>query len=221
MKKLLILAGVVSAGIANAVLIDDFGDPQFVTGLTGGSYVDSVFGTMLSGERDTEMLVLANPAGQFADLIVAGNVMTYSNGFLMESILWLQYDVMGDTTNGFAGDINNLVGTPGLLPGYNDRVELSWLGNDLDVLVAVVLRTGGVVTDTNFGVRLGGSGAGVQTIGINPAAAAAADSITIAFRARPSGDFALRRIETVPEPASMAAIGLGIAGLIARRRRKA
>lgn len=221
MKKFLILAGVVAAGSANAVLIDDFSTSQFVASVQGGNYVDAAAGGVLSGERDVEVDVLANPVGQFADCFIDSNVLTYSNGFLTNSVLYLQYDVVGDTINGPGGNINNLVGTPGLLPGYNDRVDLTWLGNDLDVDVFVVLRQGGAVIDVGNATRLAGSGAGVQSIGINAAAAAAADSLTVIFHARPSGDFALSRMETVPEPASMAAIGLGFAGLIARRRRKA
>lgn len=223
MKKLAVLAGVVSVGIANAMVIDDFTTPYF-NSIVGGSDVNfQVGGGIVGGERDVELLVLANPQNQFLDVaITGGNLGIVSNGFATSSIVSLQYDGFNDEVgNTGPGKFLNNVGSGAPLGlGFCNAVRIDFIGNDLKVNIQVEARLGGALIGIGNGMRAAGQGVGFEDIAMNPAALAAADSLTVRFNADPSGDFAITGIECVPEPASMAALGLGFAALVARRRRK-
>ena len=221
MKKVIVaFAAAALVGSAQAVLVDSFNAPGG-NSILGGTYVGSNNGGgIIGGNRDYEMIVVANPLGQFFDVSFGGGLEVTSNGFLTDGDLVLQYDGGPDAAIGVGGNINNL-GTGALAGAFGgDRVRIWFLGNDLPVNVLCQTRLGGAVTAIGGAVRGPLAGPGFLDVMMNPAAMAAADSLTIKFDAQPSGDYALGRIETVPEPATISAIAFGLAAM-ARRRKKA
>ncbi len=218
MKKFALLALMSLAGMSQAVLIDGFGTGAQGFSIQSGSFVSVANGAMLGGQRDVQGSVLANPANQFLDVNIGGGFSIVSNGFLLDSVVKLQYDrVDGETPGAGQSLLNSGTGVPLGLDG--DRVRINFLGNDLPVTVVGILRLNGSQLQIAANNKLAG-GPGALDIAFNPANLAAADSLTLEFQSAPSGDYALGSIETVPEPASLIAIGAGLAGVLARRRRK-
>jgi len=220
-KTTIALVAMCLVGSSHAILVDNFATAGG-TSISSGTIVGTNAGPgIIGGERDREQVVLANPLGQFLDVSIGGGLHVVSNGFLMDSVVSLQYDGAGDEVgNTGVGNTLNHAGTGALAGAFaGDRVRIGWLGNDLKVDVRVELRKAGAVLSTNTVARAAMSGAGFQDIFMNSADMAMADSLTVRFHADPSGDFAIGRIETVPEPATMAALGLGLAA-VSRRRRK-
>lgn len=219
MRKITLVAGALAlVATSNAVLVDNF-TAAGGNSILGGTYVGSNNGGGIIGaNRDYEMIVNANPLGQFFDVSFGGGLEVTSNGFMTDGDLVLQYDGGPDAAIGVGGNINN-VGTGALAGAFNGNAVRIWfLGNDLPVTVTATTRVGGVVTNSNVGVRGMLAGAGFMDIFLG-GALAAADSVTVKFDSQASGDYALAMIETVPEPATMVALAAGVAAM-ARRRRK-
>lgn len=222
MKKLTIVALIAVAACSQAVVIDDFtsGTVAFSTSALG-SQVLVQSGTMASTERDVELNVLTNPFGQFLDFTVGGaapGASVVSQGFGLMSTVRLQYDVVGDETIGSGTLNNNGPGTP-LLSGTDNTIRISFLGNDLAVGVAAVLRNSGSVIATQSTTRAAASGAGNVDLTFGAGQLQLADSITIEFTPVTNADFAINRIEAVPEPSAIAALSLGALALVRRRRK--
>lgn len=221
MKNLIWVAALAAvAGARAEVIIDDFSVPYAKT-ITSGSNVDEMSGAVLGGARDVEMRVSSNPLQQQYDLTITGQQLAVvSNGFGVLSTLKLQYDGVDEAGNtGVNKLLRNSAGPAGLLQG-NNVIRVRFLGNDLDLNVKAVLRTSGSVIAQQEAVRSAGSGIGNLDFAFSGGDAAAADSLTLEFSSVRSGDYAVEGIEAVPEPASMIAIGTGLAALAARRRRK-
>lgn len=219
MKKLAILCFATAAAASQAIMIDQFSSGTVASSLSSGTRVLTQVAAVPSGERDVEMRVLANPFNQFLDFEVnaVNGFAIVSNGFGIDSIISLQYDRPGDETVGTGQVLNN--GGNGVSLGLNgDTVRVNFRGNDLPVSVTATTRLNGVITSTNNAVKAGG-GPGSLDIFLGAAPLAAADSITIAFAAQTSGDFSLESIETVPEPATLAALGIGAAAMLRRRKK--
>lgn len=223
MRKFLVLAAVVVSGVAQAnVTIDNFTTAYFDT-IIGGTSVQFQQGAgIIGGERDVELNVLANPLNQFLDIAIAGGLTVISNGFGVQSTVSLQYDGLNDEVgNTGPGKVLTNAGNGAPLGvGFCNAVRIGFIGNDLKVNITVEARNAGAIIGVGNGMRAAGQGAGFEDIAMAPAVLAAADSLTFRFTADPSGDFAISGLECVPEPASMAALGLGFAALVARRRSK-
>lgn len=224
-KSAFLLAFGVVAASSQAQMVDNFSVPFAFSMAAATSWVGVSTpppGVVLTGERDIEMAITANPNVQFLDLTINAGLSITSSGFGTDSRVKLQYDGVGDEAGntGFGKTLTNSSSSAGFLGAGNDRVRLNWLGNDLDVTATVELRAGGSLIASSSLLRAGGSGAGAQDHFFTVANIAAADSLTVVLDGVPSADFALRSIETVPEPATLAALGVGAAALM-RRRKKA
>lgn len=221
MKKAILMCALAATGNAFAVIIDDFTSGPGSARITSGSRVEFQAGTMIGGERDVEMRILSNPFNQAMDYTITGSGLSIvSNGFGTTSNFTLQYDGAGDET--FGGSSLNM--GPGFSPtGFPgaDRFRINFLGNDLPVNVQInVMDTSNnsstmtLMQTTNGGVldfMFSGFAGSANFNNIN--------RVDFVFGSTASGDFAIRSIEAVPEPASMIALGLGLTTLIARRRR--
>lgn len=219
-KKAVILFLLASAVAARADVIDNFSTGAFMQSITTGTFVLTQAGAMSTGERDVQMNVLGNPFNQFLDVSVGSGMNVVSNGFGVVSKVTLQYDVNGDEVgNTGAGKVLTNSGSGSSIGlGANPIVRLNFAGNDLAVTARVVLRNSGAVIGEAVGIKNPG-GAGVLDLVLGSAAMSSADSISIEFSADPSGDFALTSVEAVPEPATMAALGIGVAAMMRRRRK--
>jgi hypothetical protein len=211
---------------ANALYIDDFSSGSFtVVAGSANPRVEAVRSGagILGGERDVMLDWISGP--QFASGIINGDGHLYMNTDA-ETVgrLYLQYD-------GFDGELeNDLVQTPGTglnanLTGFTDfvfrfRAVNGTFGSDIATTILVTSSTGTVshtvftgsglnqVTTASFGSFSGVDWSNVQRL----------DFI---FNGNMSSDWTLDSIEVVPEPATMAVLGLGAAALMRRRRRSA
>jgi len=219
MKRILLLAGIAAAGGAQAVVVDTFSVSYFQS-ISSGTWVDVQAGPVLSGERDVELAVLSNPFSQYLDVDIPGSgALIVDNGFQVKSTVTLQYDGKDEVGNTGSGKtLTNTSSGTALVGGTDNVLRLHWFGNDLDVDVTLKLWKNGVLVTNATQTRLAGSGAG--TMDFIDANVASADNVTLVFAGVPSADFALAKIETVPEPATLAALLMGAGAMAARRRKR-
>jgi hypothetical protein len=220
MKKYLLLLFASTVAVGHAIVIDDFSSGVLNESIDSGSLVLTQVGTMASGERDVEMMVVSNPQNQFFDLNINTNgsgLSIVSSGFNMVSSFSLQYDVVGDEVTGSGQSLNNPGSGIPVLSTTDSVIRINFLGNDLPLTVTGTLRSGNSVLENVVAVKAPGAGALDLVFS---GSIGAADSITVNFVTSPSGDYAISSIETVPEPASMAIMALGLVGVAARRRKK-
>lgn len=219
MKRLVTVGMISLAGVAGATQVDDFSSGYFMQSIMNGTFVLTNAGTMTSGERDVELNVQGNPFNQWLDVKVDNGLSVISNGFGVVSKITLQYDVSGDEVgNTGAGKTLTNTGVGPSLGLDGDTVRVNFIGSDLGTTVKAVLRKDGVQIASGIGVKNAG-GASSLDVFVGSSAMAQADSISIEFMADPSGDFALSSIETVPEPTTLAVLGLGGLALLRRKRR--
>lgn len=206
-------------------MIDDFSTGSFAQSITAGSWIGSQLGSMYGGERDSGMLVQANPLNQFMDMSVQSGLVITSSGALLDGQSGVEYDGVGDETDNVAPFERG----PGLNANFSasaDRFRLNFLANDLPMSVLAYVYTYGSPDALSTSTVAVGANQNSFSVDIpfssfaGGASFSDVDRFGFIFETGPSGDFALESIEAVPEPATMAAIGAGIVGLIARRRRK-
>lgn len=223
MKKLLAL-GLVAVGVssAHAVMFDDFStgalDLQLnpPTTFLEGNRVGSMVGGNAYHAIAEESNVDGNRARMRVNLV--SGVLAVSNEDLVDTVSVVGY---GADANGFlvpSEDLNlNLSG--------QDRFRLTFRSNDLPLTLTTevydaesayssVSTSQIVAAGNNFTVDVLFSSLGGYNFGD-------LDAVAFVFDTPVAGDFSLTSIEAVPEPASLAALGLGAAALMRRRKKSA
>jgi hypothetical protein len=217
MKKLMLLAAAFSVTAANAVVLDDFSDGDAGIVLNAGAAFDFKAASVPGGTRGLYLGIVDNPRNQVGEIYVAGGKFTESAGVRVKTMSQIGYGFEDDGMGGFITDDMNLN-----LTGYTDFV-FNFDSNDLDLTMNVYVISGGNAfmssklvaggrNETPFVETFSFAGFGGANFGD-------VDQIVVEFFNSAGGDFALDSFEVVPEPASIAAVGLGLAAL-ARRRRK-
>lgn len=224
--KALVALGIVgAAGVANAatLVIDDFTTGPYSVVLTANGSMATAFqdGTMLGDTRVTRLFVEANPLNRDISLVISDHFAVSDSGTLADSWVRLGYGYRQSTSGGLEVDeLNeNMTG--------HSAFQIDFLANDLTNDVKVYAGTWN-------GASLNLSTATAQAIGGNAVASSLLipmtsftgtadfsdiDVIVFEFDNMASGDFALSSVSAVPEPATLMAIGVGITGLLARRKR--
>lgn len=219
MKTLLLAIGLVVGSAAQAVvLIDDFASGPYSKVMGAGIDKNIQVGTMLGGDRGTYLEVLANPLNVQMEFNVGNGYLIGDAGSQLRDRVDVMYGVDLIAGTFVQSDMNaNLIG--------EDRIRLGFDSNDLDLNMTLAVRSGantythsrliaGGRANTPFDEDVMFTDAGLA--GMNWADV---DEISVKFRNNPSGDFALNRLEAVPEPASILALGAGLAMVIRKRRK--
>lgn len=225
----LALVGVLALAVsAQAVIIDDFTQGTYSLVADAGSpraeaVRNGIAASLAGGQRDTMLEYVSGPLTVSANL-GSGGVHFFNADSQTSGLLYLQYD-------GADGEVEtDLVQTPGTGLGLNLSTEMAFLldfrfvngglASPLSVTITVTSSNGSFSHTSNIA-----SGTlvlhSVSFANFANANFSDVQRLDFVFNAPASADFTLDLISTqpIPEPASLAVLGLGAAALIRRRRK--
>ena len=230
MKKLALAAALVfgaSPAFATPLLIDDFtaGDGPITDSVVDGAgVVSSTLGGMLTGERDIYVELLSSDGGLVTEAVagVGGGMFEFSTTSGEGGTSKIQWDGADG-----GGAITSAVGSGILLDLITDDYTSGAMNNAFEVFIefadagfTFLINTwdvGGVGFNSASFVSVGGtdytetlSFGDAQFAGVNFAAIDAMEIVIDPAGAFTSLDLSLGNVQTVPEPAPLAAIGLGL-----------
>jgi hypothetical protein len=217
MKKTLFgIAALSLIAVSNAQLIDDFStgpldlqlDPPAVS-LSGNRT-----GAMIGGSAAHSIAFISNPDGNRARMRVVPRslVMSVSDEDLVATRSTITYGAGSDLNVDFTGQDRFLIGMRNADLPVNGTIKLETNVGGVYQSKSVGFVIPSTPTPTTYAVSFGGlvGSAGFQVNNV--------DRISFEFNTQASGDFSLTELSAVPEPGTMAAIGLGVAAMIRRRR---
>ncbi len=228
-STVLILSLVAVVGAANASIVDDFGGPTTFVQTSSASPMDYdsvVYAGVPGGIRNL------GQGYQFGNLLsgaaITGgqlDVGTPSDAITTTALCY--GNVTGDVGSFFAPNPDWWIDTS--LSNFSlsgDKIRFNFISNEQSLGVRVVLAS--EAGYTFYDKTVAGSQYSPFVVDLtsadissgSPTSLASFDTMYVRFLSDYSGDFALGSIETVPEPASMAVLGLGIAALARRKRSK-
>lgn len=213
------------AGIAPAVVIvDDFSDPQgpFTVNPGNPTAGSRVTGSMLGGSRSTGLFLNSSQYNLDSTVLINGGAFG-SNQFGNASTVYLGY---------FATQLQVLPSSLAWSWSSNTNYDMSatqefefeLLGNDAD-LTATVYLVNGLFQSRTYSKTFAAGGARTETVGLADIVSDSmnmqdVDFMLVYFSGPADLDFGIDQITAVPEPGTMAALGLGLAAIARRRRQK-
>ena len=217
-KNALLLVGVLGASMsAHAALVDDFTTGAYTSAYinSGNEFANTAASGVPGGARYTNLAVQSSVNGDDARVRVATTQGTFavSNGPGVDATVRLGY---GFSSAAAAPGSNPL----GLNLSTSPIIKINFRSNDLAQPVKATLYLANNTTISRT-VTAASSFSPFSTsldFSADAAALGSVSAITLDFDPASDGDFAITNVSTVPEPASMAALGLGIAAMLRRRR---
>ncbi len=224
MRNSLALLAFAAAAVSQAVVIDDFSSGPHSGSLVSGWTEAYQAGSMLGGSRLIRYDVLTDSdaygggvGGPAVSVDLGDGRAIVSSGALAQASFSLQYGYVPEGDGYAVGDmVTDLSG--------DSAFRLSFLANDLPMEVRVYASDTGWMSAMALVVVPGGQ-TSPFTVEIpyadfnNTIDWTNIRDLDFGFELSRSGDFAITKLETVPEPASIAALALGGAAFISRRRR--
>ncbi len=207
---------------SQAFLLDDFSTGSYNSGYFSAGTVDAhiTASGAVGGLRYVSTTITANPLGGDARARVISGPGIYAVG--TES----QVDISSRLGYGFANASLVPASNPlNLDLSLNPILKLSFVSNDVSQPVIATIYTNGGASWYSY--------MATAPSGITPSSPVDlqldftsvaglltdVDGIVFDFDPAEGGDFSLTTVQAVPEPASIAVIGMGVAALLRRRRK--
>lgn len=222
MKGILFFGLIGLGACANAAIVDDFLTGTYNSGgvTTGNVSNWASAASAAGGIRYTSMNVISNPLLGDAKcrVISTAGVLDVSTDADVDINFTLGYGFGSSLTVPASNPLNlNLTSIP--------IVSLNFRTNDQTQPVVVTLYTNGGANSYVRTMNVLGGVFSVSPVAYNfdftsdAALLGDVDGIQIDFDPASGGDFSLNGVQTVPEPASVAALALGAAVLLRRRKK--
>lgn len=218
MKTIAIMAFLVVGSAAHALILDDFVDGNTNSSIFAGTGATYDAATVPGGFRYTEHTIESSPLGLTHSNIVVNGIFASDSKTLVDAIAKIAWGVDNNGIAGAGTDLNANLSSFGAF-------KINILSNDLPATIQLGVRSnsGSFVNSSVYNVAPGMIMMN-QSITINFSDFGGVDfsdvdAISMVINTSASGDIVIDSFEAVPEPASMIALGLGAAALVARRKR--
>ncbi len=215
MKTYAIIALMGIATAAHALMIDDFSTGNVNDAISSGSNITHTAAAVPGGFRTILHAIEANPLNLSHSTVVINGIFASDNKTQVDSITNVGYgfDGAGNLSTELNLDLSSL-----------SSFKFSVLSNDLAATLRVRVWNGAsVFTSTAHAITpnmvLTNQEVNIDFSEFVGANFADIDAIAFDLDSTASGDTVIDSFEAVPEPASMIALGLGVAALISRKRK--
>lgn len=215
MKTYAIIALLGVATVSHAIMIDDFSTGNVNDPLSSGSNITHTAAAVPGGFRTIYHQIDSNPLNLSHSTIVVNGIFASDNKTQVDSATQIGYgfDALGASTQNLNWDLSS-----------QNAFRVNFLSNDLPAtLIVSVIGGSGVVSSNVYNIApnmvLMNQTIDIAFSDFGAFNFADVDQLVFTLDSTASGDTVIDSFEAVPEPASMIALGLGVAALISRKRK--